>query len=129
MKKITADFIYPVTSQPIKNGVIILDDTGKILAIENSENHDPSSLEKHAGIIVPGFINTHCHLELSHMRGKVGTGTGLIPFISDVVKFRDFPEEEIMAAIRQADEEMYTGGIVAVGDISNKADTAAQKKK
>ncbi len=129
MKKITADFIYPVSSEPIKNGVIILDDdTGKILAIEKSKDHDASSLEKHAGIIVPGFVNTHCHLELSHMRGKVGTGTGLIPFISDVVKFRDFPEEEIMEAIRQADEEMYAGGIVAVGDISNKTDTATQKK-
>ncbi len=128
MKKITADFIYPITSEPIKNGVIVLDDSGKILAIEKSEDHDPASLEKYTGIIVPGFVNTHCHLELSHMRGKVGTGTGLIPFISDVVKFRDFPEEEIMDAIRQADEEMYAGGIVAVGDISNKTDTAAQKK-
>lgn len=127
MKKITADFIYPVTSEPIKNGVIILDDAGKILAIEKNEAHDPTSLEKHTGIILPGFVNTHCHLELSHMRGKVGTGTGLIPFISDVVKFRDFPEEEIMDAIKQADEEMHAGGIVAVGDISNKTDTAAQK--
>lgn len=127
MKKITADFIYPVTSEPIKNGVIVLDSAGKILAMENGQNHDPASLEKYNGIIIPGFINTHCHLELSHMRGKVGTGTGLIPFITNVVKFRDFPEEEIMDAIRQADEEMHKGGIVAVGDISNKRDTAAQK--
>ena len=127
MKKISADYIYPVTSEPIKDGVIILDDAGKILAMERSQDHEDASLEKYNGIIIPGFINTHCHLELSHMRGKVGTGTGLIPFISDVVKFRDFPEEEIMDAIRRADEEMYKDGIVAVGDISNKTDTAAQK--
>ncbi len=127
MKKITADFIYPVTHDPIKNGVIVLDDTGKILAVEEKRGHDPTSLEKYHGIIIPGFVNTHCHLELSHMRGKVGTGTGLIPFITSVVKFRDFPEEEIMDAIRKADEEMYKGGIVAVGDISNKTDTAIQK--
>jgi len=127
MKKISADFIYPITSDPIKNGVIVLDEVGKILAIEDGQDHDPASLEKHTGIIIPGFVNTHCHLELSHMRGKVGTGTGLIPFITNVVKFRDFPEAEILDAIRQADEEMYQGGIVAVGDISNKTDTAAQK--
>lgn len=127
MKKITADLIYPVTSQPIKNGVIILDDNGKILAIEDRKDHDLASLQQHNGMIIPGFVNTHCHLELSHMRGKVDTGTGLIPFISAVVKFRDFPEVEIMDAIRRADEEMYKGGIVAVGDISNKTDTAAQK--
>ncbi len=127
MKKISADFIYPVTSDPIKNGVIVLDEIGKILAIDHEQDHDPASLEKHIGIIIPGFVNTHCHLELSHMRGKVDTGTGLIPFITNVVKFRDFPEAEILEAIRQADEEMYKGGIVAVGDISNKTDTAAQK--
>ena len=127
MKKITADVIYPITQKPIRNGVIVLDETGKILAVEENRDHDPASLEKHTGMIIPGFVNTHCHLELSHMRGKVGTGTGLIPFITNVVKFRDFPEEEINDAIRRADEEMYKGGIVAVGDISNKTDTAAQK--
>jgi len=79
--------------------------------------------------LVPGFINTHCHLELSHMKGKVATGTTLIPFISSVVQFRELPQEKILAAIQAGDEEMYQAGIVAVGDISNKADTASQKAK
>lgn len=127
MKKITADLILPVSGEPIKNGVIVLDDHGKILSVDQRSKHDPASLEHHKGMLIPGFINTHCHLELSHMRGKVDTGTGLIPFISAVVQFRDFPEIEITKAIRQADQEMYDAGIVAVGDISNKTDTAAQK--
>jgi len=128
MRKITADYVFPINQQPIKDGVIIIDEAGK-KAIDQRSNHDPSSLEKHAGIIVPGFINTHCHLELSHMKGKVATGTSLIPFISSVVAFRESPEEEIQAAITAADEEMYREGIVAVGDISNKVDTASQKTK
>jgi cytosine/adenosine deaminase-related metal-dependent hydrolase len=37
--------------------------------------------------------------------------------------------EEISDAIERADREMYEGGIVAVGDISNKADTAICKEK
>jgi cytosine/adenosine deaminase-related metal-dependent hydrolase len=73
------------------------------------------------------LINAHCHLELSHMKGKVDTGTKLIPFITSVVKFRDFPEEEILAAIEAADAEMQAAGIVAVGDISNRLDTLACK--
>ena len=86
-------------------------------------------LEYFKGIIIPGFINTHCHLELSHMKGRVPTGTGLLPFIQSVVQFRDFPMEEILDAIERADQEMYQNGIVAVGDISNKADTAACKDR
>jgi len=129
MRKITADYIFPITSDPIKEGVIILDEKGKILSIDERKNHELSTLEIHKGIIVPGFINTHCHLELSHMKNKVATGTSLIPFISSVVKFRDIPQSEIDAAIKKADQEMYDAGIVAVGDISNKIDTAATKSK
>jgi cytosine/adenosine deaminase-related metal-dependent hydrolase len=86
-------------------------------------------LEIHSGILTPGFINTHCHLELSHMKGRVDTGTGLLPFLQSVVAFREIPMEEILAAIAAADQEMYDEGIMAVGDISNKLDTAAQKDK
>ncbi len=129
MRKITADCLFPVSSPPVEKGVVILDDKGKILQIDRRENHDPASLEICKGVIVPGFINTHCHLELSHMKGMAPTGTGLIPFISTVVKFRDIPQEKIDAAIEQADREMYDAGIVAVGDISNKADTARVKKQ
>ena len=127
MKKITADYIFPITSEPIKNGVIVIDESGKILSIDQREEHDSSSLVIHEGVIVPGFVNTHCHLELSHMKGKVATGTSLIPFITSVVSFRDVPQEEIEAAIKKADQEMYDEGIVAVGDISNKTDTAETK--
>ena len=129
MRKITADYIYPISGEPLQNQLIICDDSGKIEAIQPADQHDPSSVEHHQGVLIPGFINTHCHLELSHMKGKVDTGTKLIPFITNVVQFRDATEEEIQEAIAKADQEMYDGGIVAVGDISNKLDTVAQKEK
>ena len=81
------------------------------------------------GTIVPGFINTHCHLELSHMKGMVNSGTGLISFIKDVVTRRDAPPEVIEQAIWDAEDEMIANGIVAVGDISNTLDTFAQKQQ
>ena len=128
MNKYTADLIYTLTGKPLKDHVVIVDDEGMILNIEPIQNHDSASVQSFKGVITPGFVNTHCHLELSHMKGLVDTGTGLIEFIGNVVKFRDFPEEQILEAIANADREMYEGGIVAVGDISNKADTAATKK-
>jgi cytosine/adenosine deaminase-related metal-dependent hydrolase len=92
MRKITADKIYTATDAVLEGEVIIVDEkTGKILSIEAASEHDQASLEHYRGAIVPGFVNTHCHLELSHMKGKVDTGTGLLPFLKSVVQFRDIP--------------------------------------
>ena len=129
MRKITADKIYPISSEPLDNAVIIADNAGKILAIESLEEHDPASVEQHIGVLVPGFVNTHCHLELSHMKGKVHTGTGLIPFIKGVVTQRSAAAEVILAAIEQAEQDMLDAGIVALGDISNVPDTFAIKSR
>jgi aminodeoxyfutalosine deaminase len=129
MKKITADWVYPIASEPIKNGVVILDDDGKILALDQRKNHDLASLDIRKGTITPGFINTHCHLELSHMKGLVATGTTLIPFITGVVTKRAAAEKIIAKAIEKAEKGMLKSGIVAVGDISNVPDTFAQKAK
>jgi len=129
MKKITADWVFPVSSEPIKNGVITLDDTGKILHLDTRESHRKEDLEIHEGALVPGFVNTHCHLELSHMKGKVETGTTLIPFITNVVQRREASESIIQNAIAEADNYMYKNGIVAVGDISNQVDTFERKSK
>ena len=129
MRKFTADCIYQVSKPPLKNGVIITDDAGKILDVDVRENHNPADVEFHKGIIVPGFINTHCHLELSHMLGKVQTGTTLIPFITNVVTKRQATPQIIQKAIENAEKQMLKEGIVAVGDISNTSDTFAQKNK
>ncbi|HHS96074.1 MAG TPA: S-adenosylhomocysteine deaminase [Phaeodactylibacter sp.] len=133
MKKITATYIFLPTQsnafEATQNKVIVFDKDGVIHTIDDMEMHDPTSVVHHKGVLVPGFINAHCHLELSHMKGKVATGTSLIPFLYEVVNFRDVAEEEIMDAIAKADEEMYRAGIVAVGDISNKLHTKAQKEK
>ena len=128
MKKISADWVYPIASEPIENGVVILDDAGKILAIDHRHNHDSASLDIRKGTLTPGFINTHCHLELSHMKGLVATGTTLIPFITGVVTQRAASEKVIQKAIEKAENEMIKSGIVAVGDISNVPDTFAKSQ-
>jgi cytosine/adenosine deaminase-related metal-dependent hydrolase len=129
MRKLTADRIYPVSSEPIENGVVVVDKDGSILLTGNRTDFDASELEYFEGILVPGLVNTHCHLELSHMKGKIPTGTGLLTFIGNVVRHREAEEEEIQQAIAAADAYMYEHGIVAVGDISNKTDTFHVKSK
>ena len=81
------------------------------------------------GILSPGFINCHCHLELSHMKGYIPKKTGLINFVTQIIKDRHFAENEILQAIEKAEDEMLKEGIVAVGDICNNNLTISQKAK
>ena len=81
------------------------------------------------GILSPGFINAHCHLELSHLKGAIPTETGLSEFVKQIIPKRAAAQEIIDAAIEAAETEMYNNGIVAVGDICNTADTIAAKLK
>ena len=129
MRKITADYVYPVSSPMIRNGVVVIDENGKIIDVGQRKDYQESDLEFFSGAIIPGLVNAHCHLELSHMKGVANTGTGLLPFLSTVVNFRDVDQSQIMEAIKNGDQEMQQDGIVAVGDISNKLDTAATKTK
>ena len=125
---LTADWVYPVISPALHHGVVVIEDD--VIVEVTTRNQVPSDkLEIFEGVITPGFINTHCHLELSHMKGKVPTGTGLLPFISNVVRFRDVDQDEIDQSIMDADTYMWEQGIQAVGDICNKKDTLAVKSK
>lgn len=81
------------------------------------------------GIIAPGFINCHCHMELSHMKGLIPEKTGLVDFVFHIVTQRHHPEEKIIEAISTAADEMLRKGIVAVGDICNNALSIPEKKK
>jgi cytosine/adenosine deaminase-related metal-dependent hydrolase len=105
------------------DSVIELDDKGTIIAI-----HDDASKKAGAtfyeGILCPGFVNVHCHLELSHMKGIIPEHTGLIPFLKNIPTQRDkFTEEQKKAARHEAYAELYNNGTVAVGDIANTTDT------
>lgn len=127
LRYITADWVYPVSSSRIHQGVVVLEND-RITNVTARSQVPADQLEYHKGIIIPGFINTHCHLELSHLKGKAPTGAGLLPFISHVVKFRNVDQVDIDAAIVEADQEMWNNGIQAVGDICNKPDTFPVKR-
>lgn len=127
MRKISADYIFPVSSEPIKNGVVSISDDGTILAVESSIS---GATEHYSGIICPGFINTHCHLELSHLRSQVSEKKGITGFIKEIIEKRTaFSEGLIERCIVDAEAEMIRNGIVAVADISNNRSTFKQKEK
>jgi len=111
-----------------ENAVLITEASGQIIDLV-SAHEAGEDVEQYEGILTPGFINAHCHLELSHLKGVIPPHTGLIEFLCSVVTKRDFPRQMINLAIQDAEEEMYQNGIVAVGDIGNTADTAYVKSR
>lgn len=110
-----------------ENFVLITKADGSIETIVKADEAGEDVQELN-GTLCPGFINTHCHLELSHMKGLIAEHTGLVDFVLQVVTQRHFPEDEILAAIEKAENEMLTAGIVAVGDICNNTLTVPQKR-
>ncbi|NRF39236.1 amidohydrolase family protein [Pedobacter foliorum] len=119
---ISASYVFPVAGPPIKNGVVGVEIDGTIIHVftpEEAINEGVKDITQYEGLLVPGFVNTHCHLELSHLKGQIETRTGLLGFVQAIMKLRTSDEEAIDLAMLRADREMFENGIVAVGDISN----------
>lgn len=110
------------------NMVLILSDNGIVQDIvpEAVAGDDVQQLD---GILCPGFVNTHCHLELSHMAGVVPEGTGLPGFLTSVMEKRGLQDPDAQEhAMLQAEKAMWESGIAAVGDICNGTASLQQKK-
>ncbi len=133
MRKIAAHYIFPVTDEPIKNGTLVFDDDGSIIEIIKPVGKftEQAGVEFHSGILIPAFVNAHCHLELSHLAGKVLQKTGLPAFIEQMFAHRatEVSENYIQKKIELADFLMYKNGINAVADISNTANSFDVKAK
>ncbi|MDR1155314.1 MAG: amidohydrolase family protein [Bacteroidales bacterium] len=127
----SAHYVFPVSSPPLRNGIVCVDDHGCIDRIIDTGGklEEREKLEYYNGILVPGFVNAHCHLELSHLYGLVEPNGGLPEFISSIGKLRCAGDETILAAAKAADGEMRRNGTVAAGDISNNVGTLAVKRK
>ncbi len=127
VRRLSAHYILPGDGRVLKYGILEMDSEGRVLSLVDtggalSESH---GLEFYNGVLVPGFVNAHCHLELSHLGGRV-TARGLVPFLKAVLQYRS--ETCPVSVMEDADREMWAEGIVAVGDISNTSSSFSVKR-
>lgn len=131
MRKISANYLCPIISEPIKNGIIVLNDDNVIVEIK--ENNQPvnesANVEFYNGVIVPGFVNTHCHLELSRDNPLKTNGFGLVNFLKEISRLKKNEYPYNLKQCVEVDADMFASGIQAVGDISNTAFTSGIKNK
>lgn len=131
MRHLSADYIFTIASGPVKNGIVTLGADGTVISVSGPSADIPAeNTERYNGIICPGFINTHCHLELSHFFRQISEKAGMTGFIRQLLSKRPhFSAEVIEEGIIAGEAEMIRNGIVAVGDISNDSSTFSQKAK
>lgn len=125
--KFRADGLFTGQRMLGPEAVLVTDPTGTVLDILDTADagDDARTLE---GTLCPGFVNTHCHLELSHMAGAIPPGTGLPGFLGRVVEGRTADEATVDEAMRSAAARMHEQGVSAVGDICNTAASIPLKR-
>lgn len=104
-----------------RNIVVEVDDTRRVIAIERCSNLDScANVEFYPGILIPGMVNAHCHLELSYLKGAIAEGTGFAGFARAIGAVRNnYTTEERIAAASLSDAQMWEEGVEAVLDIAN----------
>jgi cytosine/adenosine deaminase-related metal-dependent hydrolase len=125
-RKFKADSIFD-GRQFLYNRILVVKEDNTIEAIVTIEEAGEDILT-YNGILMPGLINCHCHLELSHLKNVVSPHLGLVNFLMAVVKNRTIIPTNHEELIAEAVKEMSENGIVAVTDICNTTYAIAAKK-
>lgn len=129
MRRISAQYVITNERPVLRRAVVSAEDDGTITGIQENDGllTENQSVEFYNGIIVPGFVNCHCHLELSHLKGEIPEGVGLPEFIINIRNMRTGVEGD-PAVLKKAELQMADEGIVMCGDICNNASTFPVKK-
>jgi 5-methylthioadenosine/S-adenosylhomocysteine deaminase len=120
MLRLRAGWVYPVTAPPIPDGAVLIDDQGLIAAF--GPDHAvprPEGVELLAfpdGALVPGLVNCHTHLELTHLAGQVQSKQ----FPAWIRRLRALKDATAPAAFRRAAEQgvrdSWAVGVTCVAD-------------
>ncbi|HYF32859.1 MAG TPA: amidohydrolase family protein [Chitinophagaceae bacterium] len=126
-RKIKADSLFD--GQTIREGhTLVITEDGLVEGIV-ADDDAATDAEQLQGLLCPGFINVHGHLELAHMKGRIPEKTGLVDFVYKVITERHDEKEVVLQAVANAEQEMMRNGIVAAGDICNNPMSLFQKIK
>ena len=116
--RLTAEYVYTSgSSGVIKNGYVEFDEADGIIVSVGECSADEQITP---GALTPGFVNGHCHIELSHLHGKFRKGTGMAGFIVQINELRDWAgRDEKVRLTRYWMDKMWADGVSAMADISN----------
>lgn len=122
---ITSEIVLPISSPPINKGAILIVD-GEIIDFGESSNlkkryKSIRSLNLGNGILLPGFINAHTHLELGWIKNKIDQFNGFIGWLQQVIraKMLMIKREDIEKSVEEGIGQLLESGVTTVGEISS----------
>ncbi|GJM15670.1 MAG: metal-dependent hydrolase [Thermodesulfobacteriota bacterium] len=127
MKKflISASTILPISSKPLKNCAVYIED-GKIKDIGSQSElkkryHKVEQINLGDGILLPGFINAHIHLELGWIRNRIGSFKGFTKWLEQIIgaKREGVSNQEIEDSVSDGIKSQIECGVTTVGEISS----------
>ena len=118
IRRIAASYVYAADAfEPIRNGFVEYDEADGTIIRTGVCNEGEEVIE---GALVPGFVNGHCHVELSHLHKKFVKGTGMAGFIDQINALRDWAgREKKQELVKEWMDRMWERGVSAMADISN----------
>ena len=104
--------------------VIFVQDSGKIhkiLPFDRISSKVRRQIQYLKGLLIPGMVNAHSHMELSWLKGQIPQGLGMESFFSHMkgVHSKRPQEKDVFEMIQKSIAEMYSKGIQICADISN----------
>lgn len=118
MRKIAANYIFPVSSAPLKNGIIVLDEKNLIVDIIDTKGElkEIQNLEFYSGLIVPGFIDVFTLLRFSDF-SKYDFDTCLHSNFGSALKENLLKQVSTPETIQRGINQLEAYGTVATVDI------------
>ncbi len=124
MLRYRAAWVLPIAQPPVRDGWVEVV-RGRVVGVSGASSRSPDARDVELGevAILPGLVNAHTHLELSHMRGAVTPSDTFVSWIRQVVALRreqaDPSADCILSGVDEGIKEAVACGTAVVGDISN----------
>jgi cytosine/adenosine deaminase-related metal-dependent hydrolase len=122
-KLISAPWVIPIASAPLREGAVALNDQGRVVAVgsrdELLETFGGLPEDRGEGALLPGLVNAHTHLELAHLTGAVPGGAGLVDWVGHLLAVAKPKSQEARDAAARAAKSAVDAGTAAVGDVGN----------
>ena len=121
---VSARWVVPIERPPIADGAVALADDGAVLAVggraEVRAELPDAPEERAAGVLLPGLVNAHTHLEISGHADAVPGGKGFFAWAATLMSVRkdDTPAQQREAAAAACDAAVALG-TAAVGDVGS----------